>query len=51
MDTKLNMAPLLAGRGVFKFDLLPIGLADKVALDEVQRQIFTDLRTSGHPHL
>ena len=48
MDTKFNKP--ISRQGVFKFDLLPISLADKVALDEVGRLIFTDLRTSGHPH-
>ena len=34
----------------FKFELLPLRLLDKVALDVKTKTVFTDLRTSGNPH-
>lgn len=34
----------------FKFDLLPLRLLDKVAIDEKLKLVYTDLRTSGHPY-
>ncbi|MBU3595094.1 Flp pilus assembly complex ATPase component TadA [Polynucleobacter sp. 86C-FISCH] len=37
-------------RSAHSFDPLPIRLLDKVAIDESQKVIYTDKRTSGHPY-
>ncbi|MBU3640984.1 GspE/PulE family protein [Polynucleobacter sp. Fuers-14] len=53
MDTRHSVLNSFNGQRPsmgFKFELLPLRLLDKVALDVKTKTVFTDLRTSGHPY-
>lgn len=54
MDVRATLSSAIGGNqrasNNFKFDLLPLRLLDKVAIDEQNKRVYTDLRTSGHPY-
>ena len=52
MDVKASAAVGTQNRTIqqTQFELLPIRLLDKVAIDEQSKTVYTDLRTSGNPY-